>query len=65
MRAAASIAARLGGALKPWLGWTLNERRLLAGLLLFAALALGGRWVSGHTGTGPRPFAPPAGAEIP
>ena len=65
MRAADTIAARLRGALKPWLGWTLNERRLLSGLLLVAALALGGWWVACHTGSGPQPFVPPAGAVIP
>lgn len=65
MRAAETIAARLRGALKPWLGWTLNERRLLSGLLLFAALALGGRWVAYRTDAGPRPFVPPSGAAIP
>ena len=65
MRAAESILARLRGAFRPWLDWTLNERRLVSGLLLFAALAAGGRWVAGHTDAGPRPFEPPAGAEIP
>lgn len=65
MRAAESILARLRGVLRPWFGWTLTERRLLAGILLFAALALAGRWVTEHTQAGPRPFTPPAGAEIP
>lgn len=65
MRADGTILARLRGVLRPWYGWTLTERRLVAGLLLFAALALAGRWVTEHTQAGPRPFAPPAGAEIP
>ena len=65
MRPDATILARLRGAFRPWLGWTLTERRLVAGILLFAALALAGRWVAGHTHADPRPFAPPAGAEIP
>ena len=65
MRADGTILARLRGAFRPWLGWTLTERRLVAGILLFAALALAGRWVTGHTHAGPRPFAPPTGAEIP
>ena len=65
MRADGTILARLRGAFRPWLGWTLTERRLVAGILLFAALALAGRWVTVHTQAGPRTFAPPAGAEIP
>lgn len=65
MRATESILARLRDVLRPWFGWTLNERRLVSGLLLFAALAAGGRWVACHTDAGPRPFEPPAGAEIP
>lgn len=65
MRPDATILARLRGAFRPWLGWTLTERRLVAGILLFAALALAGRWVAVHTDSGPRPFAPPPGAEVP
>ena len=42
MRADGTILARLRGAFRPWLGWTLTERRLVAGILLFAALALAG-----------------------
>ncbi|MBR4190764.1 MAG: hypothetical protein IKQ55_12490 [Kiritimatiellae bacterium] len=51
--------------MEPWLGWSLNERRLLAGLLLFAALAMAARWAMWHTHPEPQPFQPPAGAEIP
>jgi hypothetical protein len=65
VRAAASIAARLRAALRPWYGWSLNERRLLAGLLLFSALAMAARWVSWHTAAPPQPFVPPSGATIP
>lgn len=65
MRAAETIAARLRGALRPWFGWSLNERRLLAGLLLFAALAMAARWATWHVAAPPQPFVPPSGAPIP
>jgi len=42
VRADGTILSRLRAVLRPWYGWTLTERRLVAGLLLFAALALAG-----------------------
>ncbi len=65
MRHGPSLRRRLAGLVEPWLGWSLNERRLLAGLLLFAALAMAARWAMWHTHPEPQPFQPPAGAEIP
>ncbi len=65
MRAAASIAARLRAALRPWYGWSLNERRLLSGILLFAALALAARWALWQSPPPRHPFVPPPGAQVP
>lgn len=65
MRADGTIAARLRALLRPWYGWSLNERRLLAGLLLFAALALAARLATWQAAAPRQPFAPPPGAEIP
>ena len=65
MRAAETIAARLRGALRPYFGWSLNERRLLAGLLLFAALAMAARWATWQSASPRKPFTPPAAAQVP